>query len=142
MVLADGVDRVAELEHELELLKLRLEVTRLVVMDMSRWVENQDDLLDLVIDDVVTRWLARDPDADVPARPGGRRESHRGLRAFWRQTANRVEYAPEGSQDEYRAEFCPLDGQVATDIDAYYCRVWAAHVAELQQAAGTSCEQS
>jgi hypothetical protein len=138
-VLADGVDRVAELEHELKLYRLRLEVTRLVVMDMSRWVEDDDDCLDLVIDDVVTRWLARDSDTDEPA-PRGLRESHRGLRQFWKQTANRVEYAPEDSGDERRVEFCLPEGQVEEDTDGYYYRVWAAHVAGLRQAAGMSCE--
>jgi hypothetical protein len=138
-VLADGVDRVGELEHELELVKLRLEVTRLVVMDMSRWVEDDDDCLDLVIDDVVARWLARDPSTDRPPLRG-LREWHHGLREFWRQIANAVEYAPDDCEDEYRAEFCPPEGQVQKDTDGYYYRVWEAHVAELQQAAGVSCE--
>jgi len=138
-VLADGADRAAVLEHELELLKVRLEVTRLVVMDMSHFVEDDDDCLDLVIDDVVTRWLARDPHADKPV-PRGLRERHHGLREFWMQIANRVEYTPAGSEDPHRAEFCLPEGQVEELSDGYYYRVWAAHVAELRQAAGMSCE--
>jgi hypothetical protein len=102
----------------------RSTVARLVVPDMHAWVEDDDGCIDLVIADVLARWQTRG--SDEPARLGG----HGG---FWCRYANRVEYAPPGSENEYRAEFCAPGEKLNTD--EYYFRVWAAHIAGLRQAA-------
>jgi len=51
---------------------------------------------------------------------------------FWSRYANRIEWAPAESGNEYRAEFCPVNESARFDTDEYFRAVWAAHVAELR----------
>jgi hypothetical protein len=119
--------RIEILERELQSLSLRLTITRSVARDMSTWVRDDEESVDLVIADVLRRWQDRDL-CGQPAGPDDPEE-------FWNQYANRVEFAPPGSDDEYRAEFCPA-GPEPISIDDYYLAVWQAHVAQLRAAAG------
>jgi hypothetical protein len=82
--------------------------------DISQWLEDDDDAIDLVIQDVLSRWQG---DGD--------------LAAFWTRYANSVEYAPPGSPNEYREGFA--EGE---DLEVYYRSVWAAHAASLRPVGG------
>jgi hypothetical protein len=130
--LADA-HRVAALERELESLGLRLLATRLVVKDMSQWVNDDDGSVDLVIEDLLRCWQERDRDGE-PAEPGG-------LDEFWERYAKRVEFASSGSDQEMRAECCP-DDPTLLEGDGYYYAVWGAHVAQLSAATGVRAPKS
>jgi hypothetical protein len=117
-----GLRRVAQLEREVESLRLRATINRILGRDVSAWVNNDDSDLDLIVEDVVQQWLARkDSDPSVLDGPCG----------FWSRYANRVEWAPPESGNEYRAEFCPAHEDDPFDTDDYFRAVWAAHVAGL-----------
>src|SRR5690348_1534049 len=77
--------RVARLGRELEVMRLRLAVSRVVTRDVSQWVNDDDAVLDVIVDDVMRRWLARS--AEEPAVLDG-------PDGFWSRYANRVEWAP------------------------------------------------
>jgi hypothetical protein len=115
--------RAAELERELESLRLRLIVTKVVARDASQWLNDDDASLEAIITDVVRQWQARlEDEPTVIDGPDG----------FWSRYANRIEWAAPDSDDEYRREFCPLHEAGRFDTDAYFHAVWAAHVAELR----------
>jgi len=115
--------RIAQLERELEVMRLRLAVSRVVTRDVSQWVNDDDAVLDVIVDDVMRWWLARS--AEEPAVLDG-------PDGFWSRYANRIEWAPAESGNEYRAEFCPVNESARFDTDEYFRAVWAAHVAELR----------
>lgn len=119
--------RMAELEREVEVMRLRLAVSRVVTRDVSQLVNDDDATLDLIVDDVMRRWQARS--ADEPAVLDG-------PDGFWSRYANRVEWAPAESDDEYRAEFCPANESMRFDTEEYFRAVWAAHAAELRTGQG------
>jgi hypothetical protein len=98
----------------------RLSVTRLVARDVSQWVNDDDAVLDLVVNDVLACWRERDRQSDEPV----------DLVRFWNEYANQVEFAPAGSDNQFRPEFCP-DPPGPMDTDVYYRAVWLAHAANL-----------
>ena len=113
---------LTDLEHEVALLQLRAAVTRLVSRDASQWVCDDMASLDLIVKEVAAGWSAQ----------GTAGEDLADLEAFWNQYANRVEWAPPDSGNEYREEFCPASEGGPFDTDGYFHAVWAAHVAELR----------
>lgn len=118
--------RLAELEQELASMRVRLAVTRVVTRDVSQWVNDDDAILDVIVEDVAQRWIGRtDSDPQVLDGPEG----------FWSRYANRIEWAPPESGNEFRAEFCPTDPDTPFDSDNYFHAVWTAHVAGLRRAA-------
>ncbi|HEY2674189.1 MAG TPA: hypothetical protein VGJ07_27960 [Rugosimonospora sp.] len=119
----NGLRRVAQLEREVESLRLRAAINRILGRDVSAWVNNDDSHLDLILEDVAQQWLAR-KDSDPPVLDGPY--------GFWSRYANHVEWAPPESGNEYRAEFCPAREDDPFDTDDYFRSVWAAHVAELR----------
>jgi hypothetical protein len=124
---AGRAGRIAQLERELEVMRLRLAVSRVVTRDVSQWVDDEDAVLDVIVDDVMRWWLARSAEeAAVLDGPDG----------FWSCYANRVEWAPAESGNEYRAEFCPANEGARFDTDVYFRAVWAAHAAELRTSQG------
>lgn len=128
---ATEAEDLSKLKSEVESLRLRLVVTRMVVRDVSAHVDDEAGL-DLIINDVVSRWLDRDQTREpfVLDGPGG----------FWNWYANRVEFAPPGSDDEYRAEFCPPEPE-RLEIEAYYEAVWHAHIADLRMMAAAAARR-
>ena len=125
---AERVNRLLrELEREIDAQNLRLVATRLVARDVSQWVEDDSGSLDLIVEDVLTGWHEHlrcrsetlDPDR------------------LWNRYANRVEFAPPTSGNEFRSEFCPV-GSGPMDTDDYFRSVWAAHVAGLRSAAAVT----
>ncbi|GIH19663.1 hypothetical protein [Rugosimonospora africana] len=83
---------------------------------------DDDSGVDLVINDVARRWRGHESSAlDGPD-------------GFRNQYANRVEFAPPGSDHEYRPEFCPPKPE-RIEIEEYYKAVWQAHIADLRAAA-------
>jgi hypothetical protein len=90
----------------------RLEVVRMTARDVSQYLKDDDDALELLVDDVLSFW---DGESD--------------LSELWHLYANKVEYAPDGSDQEYRSGFG--EGE---DLDAYYRAVWGAKVNELKEA--------
>jgi hypothetical protein len=124
-VISSETERIAGLEHELVSLRVRLTITRLVAVDIGRWVDDGEDGVDLVVDDVLRLWRNRDQEggpADL-AGPGG----------LWNRYADRVEFAPPDGRDEFRAEFC-MSAPEPFNADDYYGAVWGAHVADLRAA--------
>lgn len=97
-------------DSDREVLLARAMLNRYVGRDISQWLQDDDDAIDLVIQDVLSRWQ-RDDD----------------VAAVWTRYANSVEYAPDGSPNEYREGFA--DGE---DLEVYYRNVWVAHVAALR----------
>jgi hypothetical protein len=117
-VMPGDAARIAELEREVDRLRLRALVVRLVAAEISDFVV-EDDLW-VVVDDVIARWLARAPDDP---------QELAGARGFWSRYAGAVEYAPPGSDSEFRMEFADHDD--GTD-GWYFLAVWADHVGRLQ----------
>jgi hypothetical protein len=78
-----------------------------------------------LIEDVLIQWT-RACDGHIDGQPD--------LDAFWNGYANRVEFAPSDSGDEFRAEFCPAE-LTHMDTDDYYRAVWRARVARLRTGA-------
>jgi hypothetical protein len=126
-------EHFAMLGRQLESLRVRFAVTRQVVMDMSRWVDDDQEAVDLVVDDVLRRWSERDR-SDESAEIVG-------PNSFCNQYAHRVEFAPPDSGDQLRAEFCPPEGEPFNAVH-YYSSVWRAHVADLRAAATTRTRRS
>lgn len=125
---SEGLSR---LKGEVESLRLQLAVTRLVVRDVSAHVDD-DAGVDLIINDVVSRWLERDQAREPSLLDGPD--------GFWNWYANRVEFAPPGSDHEYRAEFCPQEPE-RLEIEEYYEAVWHAHIAGLRAMASAAPER-
>ncbi len=121
-----GTRRMAELAHDVESLRLRAAINRIVGRDVSAWVNDDDASPDLTVEDVAQHWLAR-PDGDPQALDGPD--------GFWSQYANRVEGAPAESGNDYRAEFCATSVGGGFDDYDYFHAVWAAHVSGLRAAA-------
>jgi hypothetical protein len=120
-----GARLLVELGRELESLRLMATVNRIVGRDVSAWLDDDDASLDLIVDDVTGKWLSRaESDPQTLDGPGG----------FWSRYANRIEWAPPDSDDEYRVEFCPSDPD-GFDPEQYFRAVWRTHVAELRRAA-------
>ena len=113
---------LTDLEDEVALLQLHAAVNRLVSRDASQWVNDDVASLNLVVEDVAAGWWAQ----------GTAGKDLTGLEAFWNRYANRVEWAPPETGDEYREEFCPASEGGPFDTDGYFRAVWAAHVAELR----------
>jgi hypothetical protein len=120
-----GARLLVELGRELESLRLMATVNRIVGRDVSAWLDDDDASLDLIVDDVTRKWLSR-TDSDP--------QTLDGPDSFWSRYANRVEWAPPDSDDEYRVKFCPSDRD-DFDPEQYFRAVWRAHVAELGSAA-------
>lgn len=121
-----GLVRLAELERELASMRVRLAVTRVVTRDVSQWVNDDDAILDVIVEDVAQQWTGRtDSDPQELDGPWG----------FWGRYANRVEWAPPESGNEYRPEFCPANPDTPFDSDDYFRAVWTAHAAGLRGAA-------
>lgn len=113
---------VAKVECELERLRALTVINRAVGRDASYWLDDDDADVDLVVDDVLHQWLIRSTsDPRVLT----------GFAEFWTQYANRVEWPPPGSEEEFRAEFCPADGE-PFDREEYGRAAWRAHVNQLR----------
>ena len=112
------MDRVAELEGEVDTLRKRVEVTRHVAEDMSEFVSADPQLVTLVVNDVLAHWTL-----DAPDRP---------LADVWRDYADRVEW-DDAVQGTMRPEMCteqPADRPF--DQELYFERCWTDHCAALQ----------
>jgi hypothetical protein len=112
------MDRVAELESEVDTLRKRVEVTRHVAEDMSAFVSADPELVTLVVDAVLAHWTLVAPD--------------RPLADVWRDYANRVEW-DDGELGTMRPEMCigrPESGPF--DQQLYFERCWADHCETLQ----------
>jgi hypothetical protein len=112
---------LTDIEDEVTLLRIRLTVTRLVARDTSQWVDDGPASLDLIIADVVAQWQRHEPGNNDPS----------ALEDFWNRYANRVEWAPPDSDNQYRPEFCPANPR-EFDCANYFRAVWAARVLELR----------
>jgi hypothetical protein len=97
-------------DSDLDAARGRVMLNRYVGRDISQWIDDDDDAMDLVVQDVLSQWQADDD-----------------LGVFWTHYANAVEYAPPTSHNEYREGFG--EGE---DLDGYYRAVWSAHVASLR----------
>ena len=113
------MDRVAELESEVDNLRKRVEVTRHVAEDMSLYVCADVEKVTLVIDDVFAYWAREAPD--------------RPIADVWREYANRIEWddADEGTM---RPEICAKqpDDPHLFDQERYFEECWAEHCEALQ----------
>jgi hypothetical protein len=116
-----AADRIAKLENDVELLRLRLRLARLTAIRMSCWVDENEASLDLVIDDVLARWRECERAGHEPA----------DLSEFWSRYADRVESAPSESDDDFRPEFCPAEPGWM-DTEDYYRAVWRTHLGQLR----------
>jgi hypothetical protein len=117
--------RLAELEQEVERLRALAVINRAVGRDTSLYLDDDEAALDLIADDVLCQWLTREP-SDPQALTGSE--------SFWTQYADRVEWPPPGSEEEFRAEFCPPDGE-PFNREEYGRAAWKAHVEQLRTAA-------
>jgi hypothetical protein len=95
--------------YDLNRIRDRIALNRMAGRDISQHLGDDDAAIDLVVDHVLSLWKQEEE-----------------LPEFWRKYCNEVEYAPEGSPNEYREGF----GE-GNDLDAYYNAVWRARVAEL-----------
>lgn len=112
------MDRVAELESEVDTLRKRVEVTRHVAEDMSKFVSADPELVRLVVDDVLLYWTL-----EAPGRP---------LADAWRDYANRIEW-DDAEQGTMRPEMCTGQPEGRPfDQDLYFERCWTDHCAALQ----------
>jgi hypothetical protein len=117
---ADQASTIAALQREVEALGSRVTITRIVAQDLSVYVSADEVRIKIVVDDVLAKWAE-----DAPGT---------GAAAFWRAYANCVEWADLNGGDEYRAEFCPPEGEPFDD-HAYFAAVWADHSETLRLAA-------
>jgi hypothetical protein len=118
-----GTTLLAELNHELERLRVVAAVNRVVGRALGLCFDGEDGSLDIIVEDVTRRFLARtDEDPQIIDGPGG----------FWDKYSDPIEHAP-GTDYEYRPEFCPEDGG-EFDLDDYLRAVWRAHIEGLRDA--------
>lgn len=129
----NDTETIATLTRERQTLHHRLTVTKLVIRDVSPYLSDQANI-DLIVEDVLRLWQQH-PQNTEPTELDG-------PNGFWNRYADRVEFAPPGQDDDYRAEFCP-PGPARIDIADYYTAVWQAHTAQLRaQGVATSTSGS
>ncbi|GIH20915.1 hypothetical protein Raf01_90870 [Rugosimonospora africana] len=118
-----GESDITALIGQLKTLDLRLAVTRLVVRDVSEHLGDDEAGIDLIVEDVLRLW--QQSGQDDPATLDG-------SDGFWNRYADRIEFAPAGGDDRYRAEYWP-PGQ-GIGFEEYYRAVWRAHLSQLRDA--------
>lgn len=117
-------DRIAKLEHELEIARLRAEVAISLAPHIFAYLDHEPEPTGIVVDDVVHHWCHRTPtDAQTLTGPDSFIDAYIG----------QVEWARDADGEEtYRAEFC-LPGDQTTNEDKYFERVWEAQVERLRR---------